>query len=216
MEDEIRLVIADDHPLMRDALRRAIEAEPGLTVVAEAGDGREALNAIVEHRPDVAVLDVDMPGLDGFAVARELREKGTAVPIVFLTVHDDPSFFESALELGAKGYILKDSAAADIVAGLRTVADGRVYASPALTSFLFDRSRRPRAEEEPSGIERLTPMERRVLALVAAYKTSSAIAEELGISVRTVQTHRANICGRLGIEGSHALMKFALEHASEL
>ena len=214
MQDEIRLVIADDHPLMRDALRRTIEAEPGLQVVAEAGDGKSALKGILEHRPDIAVLDIDMPGLDGFAVARALREQGETIPIVVLTVHDDPAFFETALELGVKGYILKDSRASDIVAGVQAVAAGQVYASPALTTFLFDRGRRPPAE--PTGVDKLTPTERRVLALVAAYKTSSAIAEDLGISVRTVQTHRSNICEKLGIEGSHALMKFALENAAKL
>jgi DNA-binding NarL/FixJ family response regulator len=218
MPEEIRLVIADDHPLMRDALRRTIEAEPGLRVVAEAGDGREALQAILDHQPDLAILDIDMPGLDGFAVVRALRDKGQTVPVVVLTVHDDPAFFETALELGVKGYILKDSRASDIVAGVQAVASGQVYASPALTNFLFDRGRRPSAPvpDKTSGIERLTPTERRVLALVAAYKTSSAIAEDLGISVRTVQTHRANICEKLGIEGSHALMKFALENAARL
>jgi len=214
MQDEIRLVIADDHPLMRDALRRVIESEAGLRVVAEAGDGAEALKAIEGLAPDIAVLDIDMPGLDGFAVARALREKGLSVAVVLLTVHDDPAFVESALELGVKGYVLKDSAASEIVHSLREVAAGRVYASPALTALLFDRSRQ--TQREPSALQRLTPMERRVLALVAEYKTSSAIADELGISVRTVHTHRANICGRLGIEGSHALMKFALENASKL
>ena len=211
---EIRLVIADDHPLMRDAIRRAVESDPDLEVVGEARDGTEAVRVIQARRPDIAVLDIDMPGLDGFAVARALLDKGVGAAVVFLTVHDDPAFYEMAEAVGAKGYILKDSAAAEVVAGIRAVSEGRVYTSPSLTKVLLARSREPK--EAPTGLDRLTPTERRVLALVAAYKTSSAIAEELGISVRTVQTHRANICGRLGIEGSHALMKFALEHASEL
>jgi len=213
---EIRIVIADDHPLMRDALRRAAESDPDLAVVGEARDGLEAVRLVAARRPDIAVLDIDMPGLDGFAVARALREKGSSAALVFLTVHDDPAFFETALALGAKGYILKDSAASEVVAGIRAVADGRVYTSPSLTKLLVQASRGVPLKAPASSIERLTPTERRVLALVAAYKTSSAIAEELGMSVRTVQTHRANICGRLGIEGSHALMKFALEHAAEL
>jgi DNA-binding NarL/FixJ family response regulator len=214
---EITLVIADDHPLMRDALRRAVESHPDLVVVGEARDGLEALRTIEKRGPDIAVLDVDMPELDGFAVARALREKGARAAVVFLTVHDDPAFFESAMALGAKGYILKDSAASEVVDGIRAVADGRVYTSPSLTKLLVMRSRaEPTKVSAASEIERLTPTERRVLSLVAAYKTSSAIAEELGVSVRTVQTHRANICARLSIEGSHALMKFALEHAAEL
>ena len=214
MEPEIRLVIADDHPLLRQALKQMIEADPGLKVVAEAGNGREALEQVRRLRPDVAVLDVDMPHLDGFEVLRTLKAEGIAVNTIFLTVHNEAGFFREALALGAKGYILKDSAVTDIVSGIRAVADGQPYRSPALMTSTADQ--RPASRSGDSGLELLTPTERRVLALVAAYKTSAAIAEELGASPRTVQTHRANICDKLEIQGNHALMKFALEHASRL
>jgi DNA-binding NarL/FixJ family response regulator len=214
MSDRIRLVIADDHPLLREGLRRVIEQEIDLQVLAEAGDGAAALENIIALEPQIAILDVDMPKLNGFEVIRALNEKRVDVDVIMLTVHREEEFFNEALRLGAKGYVLKDSAVTDIVSGIRAVAAGQNYVSPALTSYLF----KPRREAyaKPSGFETLTPTERRVLQLIAEYKTSNQIAEELFISPHTVKTHRKNICAKLNLEGSHALMKFALEHKTTL
>jgi DNA-binding NarL/FixJ family response regulator len=210
-------VIADDHPLLRQGLRQTIEASHGLKVVTEAGDGQSALERIREARPDIALLDVDMPKLHGFAVARAIRDEGLPVEIIFLTVHSEEEFFKKALDLGAKGYVLKDCAVTDVVSAIRAVAAGQHYTSPSLTSYLVAARRRP-AERgaSASGLVSLTPSERRVLALIAEYRTSKQIADELFISVKTVNAHRANICTKLDVHGSHALMRFALEHKSEL
>ena len=217
MGKEITILIADDHPIVRQGLRQTIEADAGLKVVAEAGDGQTALDKIEELKPEVAVLDIQMPVLDGFGVARAALDRGLPVEFAFLTFFRDEDVFNAALDLGVKGYVLKDSAVSDIVACVRAVAAGEYYASPALTSHLIGRSRRAAslAAERP-GLAALTPTERRVLQLIAAYKTSKEIAAELFISPRTVETHRNNICQKLDIHGSHALMKFALAHKSEL
>jgi DNA-binding NarL/FixJ family response regulator len=217
MDAEARVVIADDHPIVRQGLRQTIEAAPELQVVAEAGDGQEALERIRELRPDIALLDIDMPKLHGFDVARTIREEGLPVEIVFLTVHAEPEFFKKALELDAKGYVLKDCALTDIVACIRAVSAGQHFTSPSLTSYLVGLSHRPRERGEGgSGLASLTPTERRVLRMIADYKTSRQIADELFVSPKTVQAHRANICLKLDVHGSHALMRFALEHKLEL
>jgi DNA-binding NarL/FixJ family response regulator len=214
MDTPVRILIADDHPLIRQGLRQAIEAEAGLTVAAEASEGRAALGLIERTAPQIAVLDIDMPGLDGFAVAREVRRRGLPVEIIFLTVHRDESFFNEALRLGAKGYVLKEQAVTDIVGGIRAVAAGDHFTSPALTTYLI--KRRSASSPPKLRIQDLTATERRVLALLAEYKTSREIGDALHISHRTVQTHRANICEKLDLHGSHALMKFALDHKGEL
>ena len=217
MRTEIRIVIADDHPLVRDGLRRAIEAHANFTVVAETGDGLTALDRIQSLNPDVAVLDIDMPVMSGFDVARALREQGLATAVIFLTIHREEDFFNEALDVGAQGYVLKDSAVSDIVTGIKAVAAGEHFTSPAMTTYLVKRTRRASEfrRSKPT-INDLTPTERRVLQLIADYKTSKEIADELGVSHRTIETHRTNISTKLEIRGSHSLMKFALSHKSEL
>jgi len=213
--DVIRVVIADDHPIVRQGLRQVIEKDAGLQVVAEVGDGQAALEQIKATRPRVAILDIDMPMMSGFEVARALTKLPLAVEIIFLTVHCEEEFFNEALELGAKGYVLKDSSVTDIAACIRAVAAGQNYVSPALTAYLVQQ-RRSAAPRPRSAIGALTPTERQVLKLIAEYKTSKQIAAALFISPHTVQTHRKNICVKLELEGNHALMRFALEHKSQL
>lgn len=217
MEDKITIIIADDHPIVRQGLRQTIEEDRRLHVVAEAANGQEALAAIFEYLPQVTILDVDMPVMNGFEVARAVREKGVQTEIVFLTMHRDEDLFNEAIDLGAKGYVLKDSALTDIIDCIKAVAASQHYASHALTSFLINRSRRSiqLAEEQPS-INDLTPTERSVLKLIAENLTSREIGEKLFVSPRTVEKHRENICQKLDMHGSHSLLKFALSHKSEL
>lgn len=211
----IRILIADDHPIVRQGLRRVIEGDARLTIVAEVSDGLEAVEQLARLRPDIAVLDIDIPGLDGFGIAREMAARRLPAAIVFLTVHREARFFTEALRLGAKGYVLKDSAATDIISGIHAVAAGEHYTSPALTSYLIKRETGASAQGAQT-LDELTPTERRVLAMIADYKTSRKIGEALHISHRTVETHRTNICVKLNLHGNHALMKFALDHKSEL
>jgi DNA-binding NarL/FixJ family response regulator len=218
MSRAIGILIADDHAIVRQGLRLAIEADARFTIVAEASDGRAALDQIQQLQPQIAVLDIDMPEMDGFAVAREVRARRLPVDIIFLTVYRDERFFSEALQLGTKGYVLKDSAVTEIVSSISAVASGEHFASPALTTYLIQSRRvtKPSAPQQPLGLLDLTTTERRVLALIAEYKTSREIGDALHISYRTVQTHRANICTKLALQGSHALMKYALSHKAEL
>jgi DNA-binding NarL/FixJ family response regulator len=217
MSMEIKVVIADDHPIFRQGLRQIIETDPRLKVVGEAEDGEEALRLIRELSPDVAVLDVTMPMRDGFSVVRQLRDEHLAVGIIFLTMHSDEHFLNAALDLAVKGYVLKDSAIIEIINSIRAVAAGHSYVSPALSTHLINRGARSfeLAEQKPA-LNQLTPTERRVLKMVAEGRTSREIAEEMRIGVRTVEHHRSNIATKLELKGSHALVKFAVKHQSEL
>ena len=217
MKSEIKLVIADDHPVFRQGLRQVIESDAQLKVLGEASDGVSAIGLIEKVLPDVAVLDVGMPNADGFEVARVLQQKRLNVKMIFLTMHQDERFLNAALDLGVKGYLLKDSAVADIIASIKAVEAGQDYVSSALTGYLINRARRAtRLAEEKPALSKLSSTELRVLKLLAEYKTSKEIAAELFVSPRTVEHHRANICEKLELRGSHALIKFAVEHSSEL
>lgn len=213
---ETTIIIADDHPIFRQGLKQLIEKDPGFRVVAEAEDGEKAFDLIVTHTPTVAVLDLNMPGLDGFAVARRARQMNLPVRIVILTMHNDELHFNEAISLGIQGYIIKDSAATEVIDCLKTVTSGREYFSPALSSFLLNRRRRAVQAEQLPGVGDLTPTERRVLVLLSELKTTKEIAAELGVSPRTVDNHRAHICTKLDLQGTHALVKFALLHKDQL
>lgn len=217
MASDIRILIADDHPIFRQGLRQVIEAQQGLTVVAEAEDGDRALQQLREADIAVAVLDVMMPGKDGFAVARAAREDRLNAAMIFLTMHKDEHYLDAALDAGVRGYVLKDNAATEIVECIRSVAGGGEYISPTLSSFLIRRHTRAAslAEQKPA-IEQLTATERRIVRLVADGLTSREIAAQLGIGVRTVEHHRNNVAVKLALRGSHALTKFALRHKSDL
>lgn len=217
MARRICIVMADDHPVVRQGLRQMIELDQTLSIVAEAGDGQTALALIEQHRPDVAVLDIDMPQMDGFAIVRALERKKHPVEVVFLTMHSEEEIFQAAMDLGVKGYVLKDSAATDIVQSIKMVAAGRPYLSPALSALLLQRRRRAEElDEERPGLHDLSSTERRILKSIAEDKTSREIAAELFISPRTVETHRSNISKKLHLRGSLALVKFAVAHKSEL
>jgi two-component system, NarL family, response regulator DegU len=216
MSDKVRIVIADDHPIFRRGLRHSVEEAPGMKVVGEASNGKQALELIRQLNPDVAIVDISMPVLDGFAVARELAEENSETKLVFLTAHQEESLFDEAMAVGVNGYMLKESSMDEIVSCIDAVAQGKHYTSPALTSYLMTRTQRRPDPAVKRGLEDLTPTERRVLKLIADYKTSREIAEELFVSYYTVETHRRNICEKLDLHGSHALMKFALAHLPDL
>lgn len=217
MADKIRVLIADDHPIFRHGLKLIIDKDPGLHVIGEAEDGEAALELLSACPADIAILDVDMPRKDGFDVVRAVREQRLPLPVVFLTMHKDERFLNAALDLGVQGYVLKDSALSEIVQCIRFVLAGQHYVSPQLSGFLVQRSRRAAALAAQSPqVDRLSPTERRILRLVADYRTSKEIADELCIGIRTVEHHRANITEKLDLKGSHALLRFALEHKSDL
>jgi DNA-binding NarL/FixJ family response regulator len=217
MAIEIKVLIADDHPIFRHGLKQIIEKDPQLKVVAEAEDGEIALGLLPKCGAGIAVLDVDMPNKDGFDVARAMRQQGLRIPVVFLTMHKDERLLNAALDLGVQGYVLKDGAINEIAQCIRSVAVGQFYVSPQLSQFLVNRSRRAAALAAVNPqVDSLSPTERRILQLIGDYRTSKEIAGELLISIRTVEHHRANIGEKLGLKGTHAVLKFAIEHKSEL
>jgi DNA-binding NarL/FixJ family response regulator len=217
MAEKIQVVVADDHPIVRKGLREIIEEEPDVKVMAEAGDGEAGLALIRKLQPHIAILDLDMPRLDGFAVAGEIRRQGLPVEIVFLTVHSEADLLQRAMDLGGKGFIVKESAVVDIVNGIRSVAEGRPFVSPSMTAALLQRRARGTAlERQKPGLDNLTPSERRILAMIASGKVTKEIATELHIHPRTVETHRASICQKLQLSGANSLLRFALEHKTEL
>ncbi|HQU85260.1 MAG TPA: response regulator transcription factor [Pyrinomonadaceae bacterium] len=215
--ENITIIIADDHPIVRKGLRETIEEESNFVILAEVNNGREAIEAIEKFSPKVTILDVDMPIMNGFDVAREIKSRKFPTEIIFMTMHRDEDMFNEAIDLGAKGFILKDSALGDIVECLKAVASKNHFTSHSLTSFLINRSRRAvqLTEKQPS-INDLTPSERKVLKLIAENLTSKEIAENLFISLRTVEKHRENICQKLDLQGSHSLFKFAVQNKSKL
>lgn len=215
--ENITVIIADDHPIVRKGLRETIEEESKFVVLAEVGNGQEAIEAIEKISPTVTILDVDMPVMNGFEVARAISEKKLSTEIIFMTMHRDEDLFNEAIDLGAKGFILKDSALSDIVECIKAVASKNHYTSHSLTSFLINRSRRAinLTDKQPT-INDLTPAERKVLKLIAENLTSKEIGEQLFISLRTVEKHRENICQKLSLQGSHSLFKFAVQNKSKL
>jgi DNA-binding NarL/FixJ family response regulator len=218
MGEVTRILIADDHPLMRKGLRMSIEEDSALKVVGEAADGEEALAQIEKLHPDIAVLDIEMPKLDGIGVAKEAHRRGLDVKIIYLTLHVDDQLFGTAIELGSKGYILKDSAVQEIVVGLRAVAAGRPYFSSAITAQVLDRRKAKANSPKEALTDQLTPTERRIMQLIANGKTSKEIGQELSIHYRTVENHRTNICRKLELEGegANALLRFALQNKKML
>ena len=217
MKNKLTILIADDHPMIRDSLRNAIESNTEWEVAGEAQDGEVAIELINKLQPAIVILDISMPVRNGFEVVSALRQKKVQTQVIFLTMHRNEDFFQRALDLDVRGYVLKDSAVIDVVSAIKAVSRGEYYTSPALTSYLIRKrsgGSSAASSEQGLGLHSLSPTERRVLELIAEYKTSRDIAEELNTSPRTVETHRTNICQKLGLHGRHALMKFALENKS--
>ncbi|HTY89249.1 MAG TPA: response regulator transcription factor [Candidatus Acidoferrum sp.] len=217
MSAKTKVLIVDDHPLFRSGLRQAILSDSRFELVGESGDGEAALRLIQEKKPDVTVLDVNLPRLSGLDIARCLKEKRAAARIVMLTMHKEEEIFNRALDFGVKGFVLKENAVEEIVKAIGAVANGDHYLSPSLSGYLV--RRRGRAEAlaaQKPGLDDLTKAERRILKLIAENKTSRQIGAELFVSPRTVEAHRANICAKLQLRGSHRLLQFALENRSSL
>lgn len=212
-----KLIIADDHPTFRLGLAAAIARDAGFQIVGEAENGTEAWRLIQSSRPPMAVVDWDMPGLDGLELARRVRQQNLPTRVIILTMHEEESLFNEAMDTGISGFVLKDNAVNDILGCLRAVDRGDVYLSPAVSNFLLRRSRRVAdLRQAKPGLDQLTTMERRVLKLVAGNRTTKEIARELGVSPRTTETHRRNICQKLALSGSHRLLQFALKHRADL
>ena len=217
MDNKTRVFIADDHPIFREGLVKTIESHDAFSLVGQAADGEAALRSIRELHPDIAILDVEMPKMSGIDVARSVHKEALPTELVLLTMYKDPAYFNAALDLGVRGYLLKDVVSGELVSCLKTVGEGKYYISPAISQLLVERKKRSETllRNVPS-LSRLTPAEKHILKLLAENLTSREIAEKLFISVRTVENHRIHICQKLEIAGHNKLLQFALENKSAL
>lgn len=216
-QPNITLIIADDHPLFRGGLKQAIESHKEFSILSEASDGAQALDAIRKHSPRIAIVDMHMPQMNGLEVLKELSKEESSTDVIMLTMHDEEELFNRAIDLGVMGYVLKESAVSDILDSIRTVADGKQYISPSIAGYLVKRMKRPGASTDTgTKLSELTVMQRKVLQLIAENRTTKEIARQLFISPKTVERHRSNICDKLDISGNNALLKFVIEFKSLL
>lgn len=207
------ILIADDHELVRKGLRHFLETEPQFRIT-EATDGSKALDLIEKQQPDIAILDIQMPGMTGLDVAMAVLQKQLPVKLILLTMFKDESAFNKALDLGVRGYVLKENTISEIRESISKVMGGSFYISPVLTEFLLHRTAaKPVAIHGQDVLSQLTATELRILKLLATMKTNQEIAEELSVSIKTIHNHRNNICNKLDLRGAHALLKFAIENA---
>ena len=207
----IRVLLADDHTLIRAGLRMVVDAQPDLTVVAEAENGRDAVALANTHHPEVAVLDIGMPSLNGIEAARQIRAESPDTGIVMLSMHSDEGYVLRALKAGAKAYLLKDSAEADLARAIRAAAEGKSFFSPAVGKVLLeDYVRKLERTGAEDSYDLLTPREREILQLVAEGKSSKEVANLLNLSVNTVETHRARVMQKLNLGGLPELILYAV------
>lgn len=203
----LRVLLADDHTLVREGVRKILETQAGVQVVGEVANGEAALAFLAKHEVDVLVLDLSMPEIDGFEVLRRAKDRNGDLKVLVLTMHSDPGYVERAVQAGADGYLLKDSAVQDLVAGLQALAAGGSYYSAAVQRSL---SEIVRGDRPARPLETLTDREREVLTLVARGLMTKEIASRLDISARTVETHRANLMRKLDLRSVALLTQFAI------
>ena len=205
----MRVLLADDHTLFREGLRSLLERVPDVTIAGETGDGREALDLIDRLRPDVAILDITIPSLSGLEVAARARRASPSTRIVMLSMHAGEAYVAQAMRAGVAGYLLKDSAATELAAALRSVTRGEIYLSPAISKHVVGGFLHG-SPGEADPLAPLTPRQREILQLIAEGKANKDIAGELGLSVKTVEAHRAQLMDRLGIHDVPGLVRLAL------
>jgi len=207
----IRILLADDHNLLRDGLRLLLERQPDFAVVAEASDGREALRLAEEHRPDVAVMDIAMPVLNGIEATRQIVETCAPTNVIMLSMHHDESYIVRALNAGARGYLLKDSLKADLIAAVKSVSQGHSYFSLKIRLLLQEDYFRQMADKQKTdSLELLTARESEILQLIAEGRGNKEIANLLNLSAHTVETHRAHILQKLNLHTVAELILYAV------
>jgi DNA-binding NarL/FixJ family response regulator len=217
MKHEVTVLLVDDHPLLRHGLRDVIGRDPRFEIIGEASDGEEALRKIASLTPQIIILDIDMPRLNGLETIKAVRGLPFLVKVIVLTMYKEEDMFNAAMDLGAKAYVLKENAANDVVAAIEKVERGESFVSASLLEA--GKRRSDRVRELLLGkphIEGLTPAERRILKLIGEDLTSKEIADRLALSVRTVDNHRQHICNKLKLHGTHSLLKFAFDNSAYL
>jgi two-component system response regulator NreC len=209
----IRVIIADDHHLVRQGICRLLESVDDIEVIGEAASGREAVDLVEKLQPEVVVMDIIMPRLDGSQATEQILALNLPTQVVILSMHSDPILAHQLLRQGAKGYLLKESLAEELSLAIHAAFEGKTYLSPAIAGSVLTELMDPQLEEAPDSLaELLTPRERQVLQLVAEGYTNKAIAEELTISVKTVEKHRANVMSKLDASDLPTLIRMAMKY----
>ena len=206
-----KILIVDDHGVLRAGLRALLSAEPDLEVLGEAGNGDEALSLAQSLNPDVVLLDLSMPGASGIHVARQLKQQQPHIRTLILTVHEDDTLVREAIRVGASGYIVKKAVETELIDAIKAVSRNELYVHPAMTRALIG-GVAPKAEEAERAVDILTPRETEVLRFIAQGYTNKQIAELLSLSVRTVESHRSNLMGKLGMSTRVELVRYAKEN----
>ncbi len=207
----IRVVIADDHAIVRTGLRALIKSEPAMELIGEAAGGYEAIELVEKTMPDVLVLDLSMPDLDGIAVTKKIKPRFPDLHILILTLHEDEALLKAALKAGAAGYILKRAAETELISAINIILRGDLYIDPSMIRTLLDENATP-AKAQSESTEVLTQRETEVLRLIVQGYTNRQMGEALNISVRTVEGHRANVSEKLGLHSRVELVRYAREH----
>jgi two-component system, NarL family, response regulator NreC len=207
----VRILIADDHPFMRTGLRHVLEEHPEFRIIGEASDGREAVQIAQKEKPEIAILDVGMPNLNGIEAARQICDSVPSTAIIVLSMHSDESYVLRALKAGARAYLLKQSAEADLIGAVKAVSQGKSFFSPAISQMMLeDYMRQIRDRDVEDTYELLTPREREILQMIAEGKSNKDVANQLNLSVYTVETHRANLMEKLGLHTVPELILYAV------
>lgn len=209
MSEKLRILIADDHAILREGIKELLIKKPEFEVVGEAADGADAVHMANALKPDVVLLDISMPNLDGLAATREIKKKHPDIKILILTIHDSEEYIYQILKYGADGYVLKEAAYEELIMAIESVARGKKYLSPSISSDVIDRYVKSTG---PSGtpLDVLTQKEKEVLRLIAEGHTNREIAQKLFISVKTVEFHRLNLMKKLDIHNQASLIRFAI------
>jgi DNA-binding NarL/FixJ family response regulator len=210
----VRLLVADDHEIVRKGLRALLEAEPGWEVAAEAVDGRDAVEKAQQLKPDIAILDISMPSLNGLEAARQIVKSVSQTKVLVLTMHDSDPLIQQVLEVGARGYLLKSDAAHDLVTAVDALRRNKTFFTPKVAQMVLEGylDKNPKEVPAEGGYFRLTGRQREIVQLLAEGKSSKEVAGALGVSVKTAETHRANIMRRLDCHSVTALVRYAIRN----
>ena len=212
-----KVIIVDDHPIVCKGLINLVKEDPAFSVVGSCGDGAEVIPLIKETIPDIIVLDISLPNLSGLEIVREMKNQKLSGKVIILTMFKEESYFDEAMNLGVKGYLLKENALLELTNCMHRVSDGNHYVCPELSDYLIDRHDKINSFQFANPeIDLLSESEKKILKYISENLTSKEIAEKLFISVRTVQNHRNNICSKLDLHGYHKLLQFALENKNHL
>jgi DNA-binding NarL/FixJ family response regulator len=209
----VRVLLADDHTLVRAGIRRIIEGFPEMEVVAEARDGREAIDMVALHRPDIAIVDLSMPVQDGFAVTRQIRAQYPGTAVVIMSMHTDTGYVRQAMSAGALGFVVKEAAPAELELALHAAANGQTFLSPKVSGRMMNAMLR---RDPNDRLADLSPRQREILVRLARGQSTKEIAADLSISVKTVETHRARMMETLGMRRGTDLVRFAIENRLEI